>query len=159
MLDEALGDSVRHHLIADVPVGLFPSSELDSATLVALASEIQGASLRTVTLGFDEYFGSADDEVPLTEEIVRAYGTQHSTHRINAGDFRGNEGNLFAATDQPSIDGVNRYFVSKAGLKGAVSGLGGDELFGGYDKFRQIPKLVRGLSAFRLLPGLGRALR
>ena len=162
-LDEALRDSVRHHLIADVPVGLFLSSGLDSATLVALASEIQGASLRTVTLGFDEYLGSPDDEVPLAEEIARAYGTQHSTHRINAGDFRGNAESLFTAMDQPSIDGVNTYFVSKAtheaGLKVAISGLGGDELFGGYDNFRQIPKLVRGLSAFRLLPGLGRLLR
>ncbi len=162
-LAEALRDSVRHHLIADVPVGLFLSSGLDSATLVALASEIQGTSLRTVTLGFDEYRGSPDDEVPLAEEIARAYGAQHTTRRINAADFRGNADRLFAAMDQPSIDGVNSYFVSKAtheaGLKVAISGLGGDELFGGYEDFSQIPKLVRGLSPFRLLPGLGRALR
>ena len=162
-LNQALRDSVRHHLIADVPVGVFLSAGRDSATLVALASEIKGASLQTVTLGFEEYRGTADDEVPLAEEIARAYGTQHTTRHINAGDFRSSAAHLFAAMDQPSIDGVNTYFVSKAthdaGLKVALSGLGGDELFGGYQNFGQIPKLVRGLSPFRLLPGLGQLLR
>ncbi len=162
-LNEALRDSVRHHLIADVPVGLFLSSGLDSSTLVALASEQATASLRTVTLGFDAYRGAPDDEVPLAEKIAAAYGTEHQTRWMDASAFREGAGALFAAMDQPSIDGVNAYFVSKAtreaGLKVAISGLGGDELFGGYEDFTQIPKLVGTLSPFRYAPWLGRAFR
>jgi len=162
-LRDALLDSVRHHLIADVPVGVFLSSGLDSATLVGLAAEIQGASLRTVTLGFDAYRGGRDDESPLAETIARQYGTAHETRWIGRDDFQADADRLFAAMDQPSIDGVNTYFVSKvaheAGMKVALSGLGGDELFGGYSSFEEIPKLVRALGPFRFLPAFGRAFR
>ncbi len=161
-LHTALRDTVCHHLIADVEVGVFLSSGLDSATLVALASE-QAAALRTVTLGFDAFRGTPDDEVPLAEQIAAQYGTAHETRRIDGETFREEADALFAAMDQPSIDGVNTYFVSKAtkeaGLKVAISGLGGDELFGGYEDFIQIPKLVGMMRPFRGLPWLGRAFR
>jgi asparagine synthase (glutamine-hydrolysing) len=162
-LREALLDSVRHHLVSDVPVGVFLSAGLDSGTLAGLASEQKKEGLDTLTLGFDAFRGTSNDEVPLAEEVAKVYGTRHTTKRLARENFQGELQNLFAAMDQPTIDGVNTYFVSKAaagtGLKVAISGLGGDELFAGYDSFRQIPALV---SRLGLVPGmkvLGRGLR
>ncbi len=155
-LDALLRDSVRHHFVSDVPVGVFLSSGLDSASLTGLASEIKGANLDTLTLGFDEFAGSPLDEVPLAEKIAEHYGTRHHTVRVAGSDFAEDLDDLLDAMDQPSIDGVNTYFVAKAakkiGLKVALSGLGGDELLCGYDGFRQIPSLVGALSK---IPGRG----
>lgn len=162
-LRAALIDSVKHHMIADVPVGVFLSSGLDSATLTSLGAEIEGSSLRTVTLGFDAFQGTTDDETPLAEAIAGHCATTHETRWIGQSDFESEADRLFNAMDQPSIDGVNTYFVSKvareAGLKVALSGLGGDELFGGYKTFQEVPTLVRTLGWFRFLPGLGQVLR
>jgi len=158
----ALVDSVRHHLIADVPVGLFLSSGLDSATLLALAAE-ETERIATVTLGFSEYRGTADDEVPLAELLAARYGARHQTVRVEREDFRREYENLLDAMDQPTIDGINSYFVSRAaarsGLKVAISGLGGDELFAGYPSFHQLPRLVAACGVTRFLPGMGRGFR
>ena len=163
LLREALSDSVAHHLVADVPVGVFLSSGLDSATLVSLAAEIKGTELRTVTLGFDDFRGQAVDEVPLAERIARQCGTDHQTRWIGRADFDAESDRLMAVMDQPTIDGVNSYFVSKVaaetGLKVAISGLGGDEMFGGYASFREVPLVARVCAPFRFLPGLGRGFR
>jgi asparagine synthase (glutamine-hydrolysing) len=162
-LRAALVDSMQHHLIADVPVGVFLSAGRDSASLVALASEVQGTNLRTVTLGFQQFRGSENDEAPLAEVIAKHYETNHETRWIETSDFRNNADHLMAAMDQPSIDGANTYFVSKAareaGLKIALSGVGGDELFAGYQNFTQVPSLARALGLFRFLPGLGKVFR
>ena len=162
-LRAALVDSMQHHLVADVPVGVFLSAGLDSASLVALASEAQGTSLRTVTLGFQQFRGSENDEAPLAEVLAKHYETDHETRWIETDDFRDNADHLMAAMDQPSIDGANTYFVSKvtreAGLKVALSGVGGDELFAGYQNFKQVPNLSRALGLFRFLPGVGKAFR
>lgn len=161
-LRTALTDSVQHHLIADVPVGVFLSSGLDSSTLAALAAEI-GGNLRTVTLGFREYQGTEDDEVPLAELVAQRYGAAHQTRWVTKQDFQDQLPHFIKAMDQPTIDGVNSYFVSKAaaetGLKVALSGLGGDELFGGYPSFWQIPRLVRMLRPLESIPVLGKAFR
>lgn len=163
LLRETLLDSVRHHLIADVPVGVFLSAGLDSSTLAALAAEVGHDRLHTVTLGFREFEGTADDEVPLAEEVARYLGSQHRTIRVERHDFQDELERLLDAMDQPTTDGVNSYFVSKAavaaGLKVAISGLGGDELFGSYPSFRQIPRMVGTLAPFTEVPGLGRAFR
>jgi asparagine synthase (glutamine-hydrolysing) len=162
-LREALLNSVQHHLVADVPVGVFLSAGLDSTTLTALAVESSSVSLRTTTLGFDEYRGMENDETILAEKVAERYQTAHRTRWVKREDFQNERERLFAAMDQPTIDGVNTYFVSKAaaesGLKVAISGLGGDELFGSYPSFREIPKMVRLLSPFRLLRGPGRFFR
>lgn len=156
-------DSVTHHLLADVPVGVFLSSGLDSTVLAALSSETVRDRLHTVTLGFREYEGTANDEVPLAELVAQRYGAFHSTNRIDKAAFRNELPRLLDAMDQPSIDGINSYFVSKAaaqaGLKVAISGLGGDELFGSYPSFRQIPRLVNSVGAAASVPGLGRGFR
>lgn len=162
-LAELLRDSVSHHLIADVPVGVFLSSGLDSATLVGLASELQGARLKTLSLGFDEFEGSAKDEVPLAETIAATYDTHQYSVRVAGSDFVKDMDDLLVAMDQPSIDGVNSYFIAKAaaaeGLKVAISGLGGDEIFGGYDSFSQVPNLVGSLGRIPGIGEMGRFLR
>jgi asparagine synthase (glutamine-hydrolysing) len=161
-LRDALLDTVEHHLVADVDVGLFLSAGLDSATLAALATE-KTDRLRTLTLGFEEFRGTPKDEVPGAERIADRYGTQHDTIWVTRQDFADAHNDLFAAMDQPSIDGANSYFVSRAareaGLKVALSGLGGDELFGGYPSFSEIPRLVSTLGPIPGVTALGRGLR
>lgn len=161
-LREALLDTVRAHLVADVPVGVFLSSGLDSATLAALAAEA-GGDLRTVTLGFDEYAGTPDDEVPLAEAVAAHYGAAHTTVRVGRAGFEAHLEAFLDAMDQPSMDGLNSFFVSyaarEAGLKVALSGLGGDELFGGYPSFAEVPRLVRATRRVPLAGTLGPALR
>jgi asparagine synthase (glutamine-hydrolysing) len=159
----ALLDSVRHHLVADVPVGAFLSAGIDSGTLVGLMREVGHADIQTVTLAFDELRSTYDDEAPLAAEVARAFGTRHTTRRITEGEFRADLPRILEAMDQPSIDGINTWFVSKSakelGLKVAISGLGGDELFGGYSSFRDIP-LWRSWAAIpSRIPLLGRLLR
>ncbi len=150
-----LRDAIAHHQVADVPVGVFLSAGRDSATIAALAAEAD-ARLETVTLAFDEFRGTANDEAPLAEKVAGLIGADQRTVRISGADFHREKKRLFAAMDQPTIDGVNTYFVARAarraGLKVALSGLGGDELFGGYDTFTQVPRMVRMLGA---VPGLG----
>ncbi len=162
-LRDVLADSVAHHLVADVPVGVFMSAGLDSSTLLGLASERADEPLRTVTLAFDEYAGTDRDEAPLAAETAQLYGADHRTQRVGGADFAAHREALLKAMDQPSIDGVNSYFVAKVtaetGLKVALSGLGGDELFGGYPSFRQLPRLVAALGPLRPLRALGRGLR
>lgn len=155
-LGAALADSVDHHLVADVPVGVFLSAGLDSTTITGLAAKHHGTGLDTVTLGFDAFRGTAEDEVPLAEAVAKIYDTRHRTCWIDGQAFEDHRAALLAAMDQPTIDGVNVYFVAREaanlGLKVALSGLGGDEMFGGYDTFRQVPGLVGGLG---WIPGIG----
>lgn len=154
-LRTVLLDSIRHHLVADVDVGVFLSAGLDSTTITALSSEFKDR-LRTVTLGFEQYKGSTNDETILAEKVSDSYQTKQFTAWVDKQDFLSEKENLFQSMDQPTIDGVNTYFVSKitaeAGLKVALSGIGGDELFGGYSSFNQIPKLVGWI---KRLPGNG----
>lgn len=161
-LTASLADSVKAHLVSDVPVGVFLSAGLDSTSVMSLAVR-QSARLKTLTLGFAEYRGTEKDEVPLAEAVAREFGTDHTTIWVQREDFLRDQGHFFAAMDQPTIDGVNSFLVSraaaKAGLKVALSGLGGDELFGGYPSFRQVPRITRLLGRLRTVPAFGRAIR
>jgi asparagine synthase (glutamine-hydrolysing) len=153
-----LQDSVRHHLVADVPVGVFLSAGVDSNVVAALAAE-QSSRLRTVTLAFDEYAGTDMDEAPLAEEAARLLGSEHTTVRIRRGEFEALLDDFLDSMDQPTIDGLNTYLVShaaaKLGLKVVLSGLGGDELFGGYPSFRDVPELARWGRRLSMLQPLG----
>src|SRR6266516_6204000 len=101
-----LRDSVRHHLVADVPVGVFLSAGIDSNVVAALAAE-HSSMLRTVTLAFDEYAGTEMDEAPLAEEAARILGSEHTTIRIGRVEFEALLDDFLASMDQPSIDGLN----------------------------------------------------
>ncbi len=163
VLSEALRESVRYHLISDVSVGVFLSSGLDSCTLFALAAEAQAEPPVALTLGFREFENTEHDEAPLASQVARDYGAQGQVHRISQKDFAACYAHLMESMDQPSIDGINTYFVCKAaagsGLKVALSGLGGDELFGGYPDFARIPRLVSLFSIPSRAPGLGSMVR
>src|SRR5262249_2833640 len=130
-LHEALRDSVRHHLVADVPVGAFLSSGVDSGALVGLMRDAGQNDIETVTIAFEEFRGKNEDEAPLATELAQQYGTCHTTRVVTEREFRDDLPKILDAMDQPTIDGINTWFVSKAarelGLKVAISGLGGDE--------------------------------
>ena len=118
-----------------------------------------GGSLHALTVGFPEFRDTPDDEVPIAAAVAAKFGIRHEAHWITREDFESELANLIEAMDQPSIDGVNTYFVSReasrAGMKVALSGLGGDELFGGYPSFWQVPRLARSLAFTRMLPFAG----
>jgi asparagine synthase (glutamine-hydrolysing) len=145
-LRQLMLDSVREHMVSDVPVGIFLSAGIDSNVIAALAAEL-GTQLRTVTLAFDEYIGTPDDEAPLADAAAKNLRSDHVTVRIRRGEFEELVDEFLKCMDQPTIDGLNTYLVSRGaamqGLKVALSGLGGDELFGGYPSFRQIPALLK----------------
>src|ERR1700756_5118579 len=138
-----LQDAVRAHLIADVPVGLFLSSGLDSSAIAALAAR-DWAGICSFTLSFP---GTAYDEAPLARAIAKHCGTQHREIPLEGDAIVSRIDEAVSALDQPSMDGINTYFVSwgarEAGLKVALSGIGGDELFGGYPTFTDTPRIMR----------------
>jgi len=157
----AVRDSVSAHMVADVPVGVFLSAGLDSTMLAACAAT--HGELRTLTVGFSEYANTEFDEAALASEVAAQLNARHSVHRISASDFLSDRAQIINAMDQPSIDGINTWFVAKAaaeqGLKVALSGLGGDELFGSYPSFMQVPKLYNRISPLTGISVLNRAVR
>jgi asparagine synthase (glutamine-hydrolysing) len=152
-----LEDAVRTELVADVPVGVFLSGGIDSSVVVALATRASATPVHTFTVTFDEERYS---EAPYAAEVARRFGCDH--HQVHlparraAEDFAG----AIRALDQPSADGVNTYLVSKAareaGLRVALSGLGGDEVFAGYSLFRTFGRLHALARAAARLPAKGR---
>lgn len=160
-LGEALKETMRYHMVADVPVGVFLSAGLDSTSLAALATGCAHLPLRTFTLGFDEFRGKLDDETPLAEMVARRLGTCHETGWMSKKELMDDLPRIFDAMDQPSIDGINTYLVSKGaaerGLKVVLSGIGGDELLGGYPSFRHVPLIVKVAKPFASVGSLTRA--
>jgi len=149
-----LQDSVRAHLIADVPVGLFLSSGLDSSAIAALAAR-EHAGIQSFTLTFP---GTVFDESELTRLVAQRCGTKHSELALKGEEIPARLDEALSAQDQPTMDGVNTYFVSWAarevGLKVALSGLGGDELFAGYSTFADVPRLERLSAAAKVMPAV-----
>jgi len=153
---QAVTDSVRAHLVADVPVSVFLSGGIDSAALAGLASGL-GAQVEGITIGFDEFVGRHEDEVPVAAAIAAHYGLPHFVRRVSRVEFEQDIPRILDAMDQPSIDGINTWFASKAaaerGYKVVLSGVGGDELFCGYPSFRQIPRMAAMGGAIATIPG------
>ena len=149
MLDEA----VRDHLIADVPVGVFLSAGLDSATLAALAAR-HSKDVRTFTVAVSDQ--PDFDELTVAAETAKRLGLSHTPIPLPSGDAEAAAAEWLAAADQPSLDGLNTFVISKAvrahGMKVALSGLGADELFGGYPSFREVGKLKSARAAVGWLP-------
>ncbi|AUB83861.1 asparagine synthase (glutamine-hydrolyzing) [Candidatus Thiodictyon syntrophicum] len=154
----AVTDSVVAHQVADVPVGAFLSAGIDSGALVGLMAENRTAQLQTVTLGFSRFRGTGLDEVAHAERMATRYGAQQHTVWISDAEAAADLPRALADMDQPSVDGFNTWLVSKhtaaLGLKVVVSGVGGDELFGGYAHFAQLPLWRRRLQRLARVPGL-----
>jgi asparagine synthase (glutamine-hydrolysing) len=154
----AVEDSVRAHLVSDVPVAVFLSAGLDSGLIAALARRNLPEPPATFTLRFDVLAGTPLDEGPPAAEVARVLGTRHIERMVDRADFAGLWPAALAAMDQPSIDGFNTWLVSRAaheaGLKVVLSGLGGDELFGSYPSFRDVPHLAQLARRARRVPGL-----
>jgi asparagine synthase (glutamine-hydrolysing) len=148
-----LGDSIRAHMLADVPVGAFLSGGLDSAVIVGLMSHAAGARLKTFSIGFAE---AGYSEAAAAAETARHFGTDHHERVLTGAEVAEDVEKLLAAYDQPTGDGINTYYVSQAahasGVKAALSGLGGDELFGGYPSFRDLPRIARLLPWWGAVP-------
>jgi asparagine synthase (glutamine-hydrolysing) len=155
----AVTDSVQAHLVADVPVGAFLSGGIDSGVLVGLATQL-GALVEGITISFSEFAGGSDDEAPLAAAIAAQYGLKHHVRLVTRSEFEQDVPLILDAMDQPTIDGVNTWFASKAaaerGYKVVLSGVGGDELFCGYPSFDTLPpaawlgKLASALGLARL---------
>lgn len=153
-------DSVRAHMLADVEVGAFLSAGVDSGALLGLMRDAGQRDIRTITLAFEQFRGTEEDEAPLAARVAERYGARHIIRWVGEQEFVDDLPAILAAMDQPSMDGVNTWFVSKAakeaGLKVAISGLGGDELLAGYPSFAEMPRWRRRFGPFAMVPGLGR---
>ncbi len=148
-----LEDTVQAHLLADVPVGTFLSGGLDSALISALAKQAS-PSLKTFSIGFDD---PAHSEVNEAEATARFLGTDHHTEIVSGRRVVADLDRILTALDQPSGDGINTFYACETaragGVKVALSGLGADELFGGYPSFRRTAGLWRAHRIGAALPG------
>jgi asparagine synthase (glutamine-hydrolysing) len=148
-LGVALRRSLKKLLLADVPVGLFLSSGVDSSAVASIACEVSSEALRTIAIGFDV---KELDETAGAALIARELGMRHERVELSGASVLAAFDDVLRATDQPTVDGFNTYFVSRAarqsGLTVALSGLGGDELFGGYRSFIDVPRAL-GLARLR----------
>ena len=156
-------DSVRAHLLADVEVGIFLSAGVDSGALLGAMRDAGQSKISAITLAFEEFRGTPEDEAPLAAQVCERYGATHVVRHLSRQEFVDDLPAILDAMDQPTIDGVNTWFVSKAareaGLKVAISGLGGDELLAGYPSFADLPRWRRRFGALAAVPGLGRLAR
>jgi asparagine synthase (glutamine-hydrolysing) len=138
-----LVDAVRCHLISDVPVGVFLSGGTDSAIIASAMREAGHNRIRSFSLTFP---GAELDEGPDAARVAVRYGTSHCAYEVRGSDVARDLDDVIAAMDQPTIDGLNTYYVSRvtraSGTVVALSGLGGDELFCGYPSFRRAPRVL-----------------
>jgi len=152
-LRSRLEDSIRAHSLADVPVGAFLSGGLDSSAIVALMQRNGGARLKTFSIGFNE---AAYTEAAEAEAAAKHFGTEHHTFVLTGERVAADIETILSSYDQPTGDAINSYYVSQVARAGgvtvALSGLGGDELFGGYPWFETTPRIARWLPLWRHLP-------
>ncbi|MCS7032738.1 MAG: asparagine synthase (glutamine-hydrolyzing), partial [Phycisphaerae bacterium] len=150
--------AVRDHLVADVPLGIFLSSGIDS-TIVAAAARRFSSQVRCFTVGFAD--NPDFSELQLAAETARTLGLPHVPIEISGDEAQAAASQWLAASDTPSVDGMNVYVISRAvraaGITVALSGQGGDELFCGYPSFRDLPRLRQWLSRTRWMPRSVRA--
>ena len=139
-----LEERLALHLASDVPLGVFLSGGVDSSAVANLAQRGTKGPIHTFTLAFEE---QDLNEAPVARQIAAAIGTQHHEIMLTEQDFVGNLEAALDSLDQPTFDGLNAYYMSRAirgaGFTVALSGMGGDELFGGYATYRDLPLLHR----------------
>jgi asparagine synthase (glutamine-hydrolysing) len=139
-----LEEGLRLHLVSDVPLAVFLSGGVDSSAVANLAQLASKSPINTFTLAFEE---QELNEGPMARRIAAAIGTQHHEVVLTEQHFVENLEAALDSLDQPSFDGLNAYYMSRAiraaGFTVALSGTGGDELFGGYTSYRDLPVLQR----------------
>lgn len=145
----SLQKSLRKNLISDAPLGIFLSGGIDSSLLTLLADQF-AKNVKTISVNFDD---ASYDEHPFQKIVLeKTKNVEHTSHRVTEKMFWDQLDDIWKAMDQPSIDGVNNYFVTQCakrdGIKAVLSGLGADEIFGGYVSFERIAWMRR----FRKLP-------
>lgn len=144
-----LSDAVRSHLLSDVPLGIFLSSGFDSTAITALCSEVAPDHINTFTVSIADK--PVMDENPAALETSRIFRTHHHSIHLTEAEVCHQVNDYLKCLNQPTLDGLNTYIISGAvraqGIKVALSGLGGDEIFGGYSTFRDVPKILH-LSGF-----------
>ena len=137
-----LEDSVKEHLLSDVPVASFLSGGVDSSVITALAARASAKKIQTFSVGFKQ---KKYDETKIAQMVADRYGTNHIEIVLEDNEIIGCVQQSVEKMDLPSSDAINTFivshYVSKAGIKVALSGLGSDELFGGYKIFKEIPRL------------------
>jgi asparagine synthase (glutamine-hydrolysing) len=152
-LRRALRECVGLHLASDVPLGVFLSGGVDSSVVAHLAQEVSQTPIHTFTLSFEE---EALNEAPFARKIAEAIGTQHTEILLSEQRFVGNLQRGLDTLDQPTFDGLNSFYMSQAvreaGLTVALVGTGGDELFGGYKSFSELPRLLSVAQRSALVP-------
>jgi len=157
LVRERLADAVESHLVSDVPLGVFLSGGLDSSSVVALMRAAGHEHIRTFAITFRE----GVSEGSFASSVARKFATDHTEQVVGPDDLRQEFDRIVAAMDQPTVDGVNTYFVSKitraTGTIVALSGLGGDEIFAGYPSFRLVPQLQRLRRKAGAVPGVREA--
>ncbi len=150
---ELIDQSVRDHLVSEVPTGVFLSAGIDSTIIANLAAKAK-SQLQTFSVGFGD--NPDIDESPVAKETARLIGSLHTEVRVSATDAKQSCIAWLNSLDRPSVDGLNTYIISKAvrnqGIVVALSGLGGDELFAGYSCFQTIPRLSRFVKTFQWVP-------
>lgn len=143
-VNELLTASVERRLVADVPFGAFLSGGIDSSAIVGLMSKVSSEKVQTFNVSFDE---GEFSEAKYAKQIAAKFNTEHHEIKLTPDDFLKQLPEALAAMDHPSGDGPNSYIVSKAtknsGITMALSGLGGDELFAGYDVFKRYYELEK----------------
>lgn len=151
---DVLRDSVSAHLVSDAPLGVFLSGGLDSSVIALLATEGRTVPVTTLSASFDEVAFSEEHYQGVVVKLIRS---EHKNVRITKKDFFDSLSDALTTMDEPTIDGINTYFIAKAakdaGLKVVLSGLGSDELFLGYRHFHHA-KLLRALSTLPFISAL-----
>jgi asparagine synthase (glutamine-hydrolysing) len=138
-LRAGLEESVRAHLVSDVPLGVFLSGGMDSSALVALMSRISEQRPKTFSVVFDE---ATFTEAPFSRAVAARFQTDHTEITLNEDRLLSILPEALAAIDQPTMDGINTFVVSQAVKNAGITvALGGDELFAGYPSFRRALKL------------------
>lgn len=149
----ALEDSVRRHLASDVPLGVFLSGGVDSSAVANVAKRVSRDPVHSFTLAFTEQERNEGD---IALAVSKAIGTQHHEIVLRQEDFLNRLDEAIGSLDQPSFDGLNSFFMSQAvaqaGFKVALVGSGGDELFGGYTSFRDLPTMAAWSRRLGLVP-------
>jgi asparagine synthase (glutamine-hydrolysing) len=142
LLKNTLADSVKMRQVSDVSLGAFLSGGIDSSAVVSLMEKENDSAVETLSVVFKE---PDYDESAYSEKVALQMGTRHRRLELDESDLVNALPEAISAMDQPTVDGINTFLISKcahqAGWKVALSGVGGDELFGGYDSFSLLPKL------------------